>query len=403
MVSLPVPPVGHEEHDWEAQSDGMTGRRRLAAASGPYRSTLPAALAQYQPAVPAGLAADVDEATVALARFDDHARSRLGSESPTLGPMSSILLRTESASSSQIENLTVGARQLALADLDQSTSDNARTVIGNVRAMEAALQLSDRLDHDAILTMQHVLISAHRGSAAQTGRYRDSLVWVGSSAVSPIGASHIAPQAEHVPGAMNDLIAFMRRSDVPALLQAALAHAQFETIHPFTDGNGRTGRAVVHALLRAKRVVSNTTVPLSAGLLKQTPQYFDALTAYQQGEAAPIAERFVEAALFASASGSRLVDDVYAETETARDKLTGLRKNASAWSVIPHLVAHPVLDARFLMRHLGLNEVTAQRALAQLLERGVLEERSGFKRNRVYQHSGILRVLDAYAQQLHRQ
>ena len=380
----------------------MTGRRRLAAASGAYESAVPAPFSELKLPLPPELAADLDEATVALSRFDDHARSTLPPASTALGPMSAILLRTESASSSQIENLTAGARQLALAELEASRSNNARIVIGNVHAMEAALQLADRLDEDVLLTMQRILVQEQPQSENYAGRYRNSLVWVGTSGVSPIGASHISPQAEHIAPAMDDLIRFIRRADMPVLLQAALAHAQFETIHPFEDGNGRTGRTLVHAMLKGKGLVTSTTAPLSAGLLKQTQSYFDALTQFRDGDAGPLVSCFIDAALFAAASGTQLVDDLNAELAGSSERLAGLRPQASAWKVLPQLIAHPVVNAAFLRRHLQFNEMTAQRALTQLTEHGVLEERSGLRRNRVYQHPGILRILDAYAQQLRR-
>lgn len=399
---LAIDPVGREEHYWVADDNGMVSRGQLAAASGPYESTLPVRIANYSPRLPPDLGADVEEAAAALARFDDYARGRLGAENPTLGPMSSILLRTESTSSSQIENLTVGARQLALAELDQSNSDNARVVVANVRAMEAALALADKLDEDAILAMQAELLSRQRGWEEHAGNYRDGLVWVGSTSVSPRGAQHIAPQAEQVPEAMADLVRFMHRDDLPVLVQAAVAHAQFETIHPFGDGNGRTGRAVVHAILKAKGVVTHTTAPVSAGLLIQTEEYFDALGAFRDGDARPIVERFTAASRFAASSGSGLVDDLAGQVDASRQSMKGLRRQASAWKVLPCLVAQPVINARFLADHLGLNDMTAQRALGQLTEAGVLEERTGLRRNRVWQHAGILRVLDAYAQRLRR-
>lgn len=399
-----VPPVGHETHYWNAEPDGMTSRARLAAASGDYDSTLTAPLASVNLTVPADLAADVEEATASLARFDVYAKATLGADSPMLGPMSSILLRTESTSSSQIENLTVGARQLALAEIDQSTSENARVVVANVRAMEAALALADRLDADAIATMQSVLLNAQRGWEDHAGRYRTGLVWVGTSAVSPRGAAHIAPQAEHVPAAIEDLVVFMRRDDLPILVQAAVAHAQFETIHPFADGNGRTGRALVHALLRAKGVLTSTTAPVSAGLLKDTDGYVQALTDYRAGDARPIIERFADASRFAASSGATLVDDLAAQLEHARQQMTvrKLRPQAAAWRVLPHLVAHPVVNAALLTDSLGLNDNTAQRALAQLTDAGVLEERTGHRRHRVWQHAGIIDTLDLYAQALRR-
>lgn len=399
---LAIAPVGRDEHYWVAEDNGLVNRGQLAAASGGYESTIPTRIAQYAPHLPADLGADIEEAAAALAGFDAYARGRLGADNPTLGPMSSILLRTESTSSSQIENLTVGARQLALAELDQSSSDNARVVVANVRAMEAALALADRLDEDAMLAMHAELLSRQRGWEDHAGRYRSGLVWVGSTSVSPRGAQHVAPQAELVPGAMADLVRFMHRDDLPVLVQAAVAHAQFETIHPFSDGNGRTGRAVVHAILKAKGVVTHTTAPVSAGLLIQTEEYFDALGAFREGDARPIVERFAAACRFAAASGSELVDELANQVDVSRQDLAGLRRQASAWKVLPCLVAQPVVNARFLVDRLDMNDTTAQRALSQLTEAGVLEERTGLRRNRVWQHAGILRVLDAYAQRLSR-
>ncbi|WP_304518603.1 Fic family protein [Actinotalea sp. JY-7876] len=399
---LPIDPVEYETHEWLAEGDGLSSRAQVAAGSGVYQSTVPASIAAYAPALPSDLTADVEEASAALARFDAHTRGRLGTESPALGPMSSILLRTESASSSQIENLTVGARQLALAEIDQASSDNALTVAANVRAMEAALALADSLDEAAILRMHAELMAGERGWEAHAGRYRDGLVWVGTSAISPRGASHVAPQAPLVPALMKDLMGFVQREDLSVIVQAAVAHAQFETIHPFSDGNGRTGRALVHAVLRAKKLMLHTTAPVSAGLLTDTRAYFDSLTAYRAGDARPIVEQFARAARYAATSGAALVDDLAAELDAARDALAGLRPQAVAWRVLPHLISHPVLNSRYLVRDMGMTDTTAQRALQQLADRGVLEERSGKQRNRVWQHSGILRLLDAYAQQVRR-
>lgn len=404
QAPLRVPAVGHEAHQWTAQDDGIGSRRARAEANGAYESTVTPPIAGLALEVPTDLGADAEEATAALAQFDLYARSTLGPDSPALGPMSSVLLRTESTSSSQIENLTVGARQLALAELDEASSENARVVVANVRAMEAALRLADRLDADAVLTMQRELLAAQRGWEEHAGTFRDRLVWVGTSRLGPRGAAHVAPQAERVPAAIDDLVAFMSRDDLPVLVQAAVAHAQFETIHPFVDGNGRTGRALVHALLRAKGVLTSTTAPVSAGLLRDTRGYVDALTAYRAGDARPVVEQFADAARFAASSGARLVDDLADQLAQARAALRGdgVRAHATAFRVLPHLVAHPVLNSRLLTDVLDLPDNTAHRALARLTEAGVLTERTGGRRNRVWQHAGILEVLDLYAQGLRR-
>jgi len=399
---LAVPAVGFEEHQWVAEPDGMSSRAALAAGSGVYRSAVPAKIADLALTLPADLAADVEEAAAALASFDSYARGALGPHSGALGPMSSILLRTESTSSSQIENLTVGARQLAMAEIDQASSANAVVVVGNVRLMEAALRLADVLDEDAIRRMQAELISRQAGWERHAGVYRDQLVWIGSRSLSPVGASYVAPQAALVADSMADLMAFVDRPDIPVVVQVAIAHAQFETIHPFADGNGRTGRALVHGMLKGKGLVTSTTAPVSAGLLHDTRRYFEALNEYRQGDARPIVERFAEASRYAAYTGSRLVDALGEQLSLSREKMSGVRPQALAWTVLPHLIAQPVVNAQFLVNALGLSATASQRALRTLTDAGVLEERSGKQRNRVWQHRGILNVLDDYAEQVRR-
>ncbi|MBK8446695.1 MAG: Fic family protein [Micropruina sp.] len=404
MTYVSFPGLGVEEHYWHADStDTFASRTALASANGPYLSSVTPPIAEVELHLPAELAADTAEAEAALAQFDQYARLVLGADNPGIGPMSSILLRTESTSSSQIENLTVGAKQLALAELDQAKSDNAKAVTANVRAMEAALRLSDNLDEASILVMHRELLSGQPGWEQHAGNYRSGLVWVGSSRLTPRGAAHIAPQPELVPEEMADLVRFIQRGDLPVVAHAAIAHAQFETIHPFADGNGRTGRALVHAVLRSKNVMRSTTAPISAGLLRETDAYFDALTTFRKGNSGPIITAFADASRFASSSGTRLVDDLAGQVAAARSQLAGLRSDAASWKVLPHLVANPVVNASFLIHKLGMNEVTAQRALDQLVRTGVLAERSGLRRNRIYQHDGILNVLDVYAQRLRRQ
>lgn len=400
--ALPITPVGHEDHVWMVDPDGPYSRSERARASGPYRSTVPARIADYSAPIPLDLGADIEEAAQALSTFDSHAAATLGLDNPALGPMSSILLRTESASSSRIENLTVGARQLALAELAESQSANASAVLGNVRAMEAALRLADRLDEANLLAMHNELLAREPGWEAHAGRYRDGLVWVGTSRAGPRGASHVAPQPDRIRPAMADLVAFMARDDLPILAQAAIAHAQFETIHPFSDGNGRAGRALIHALLQNKGALQNMTAPVSAGLLTDTSAYFDALTAFRAGDARAIVESFTRATRYAASSGARLVDDLAEEIARSREQLAGLRPQAAAWTVLPRLVGQPVVNARYLTSVLGFSNMTAQRALVQLADAGVLEERTGLRRNRVWQHAGILAVLDAYAEGLRR-
>lgn len=402
-LTVAVPELGHEEHYWTAQTDGMRSRSEMSRASGPYHSAVVPKIASLSLTLSSELVADLEEAATALANFDEYTRRVLGPDATEIGPMSAILLRTESASSSQIEQLTAGARQVALVEIGSARSNNAELIVANVHATKMAIELANDLSIETICKMHWALTKDQRDIGDQAGVLRQELVWVGSSRVTPRGANHIAPQAEQVGPALADLVTFMLREDLPVLVQIAIAHAQFETIHPFTDGNGRTGRALVHSLLKAKALVTRTTVPLSAGLLKETERYFAALTAYRAGDAGPIIQAFSAAARFGASSGKKLVDDIAAEVSDSKEKLRGLRSDALAWRILPILIANPVVSSAFLVQELGVQQVSAQRALAQLTEREVLRESTGKQRGRVWEHQGLLSVLDAYAQQLRRQ
>lgn len=399
---VPIPAIGYESDYWVAENDGMRSRSQMARASGQYKSAVPATLRDLKLELPADLVANLAEASVSVGQFDEFAHRTFGSETPTLGPMSSILLRTESSSSSQIENLTVGAKQLALADLDEARSVNAQTVHRNVLAMEAASQLSDQVGIETILFMHRELLNGDPYLGDHAGTFREQLVWVGSSPVSPLGASFVAPRPEHIADALEDLLAFIERVDLPVLAQIGVAHAQFETIHPFVDGNGRTGRALIHALMHESGLVRHTTVPLSAGLLRETERYFDALTRYRAGDAYPIIELFCDAARYAAETGKTLTIDLHEQVMKSQEMLTGLRSDAIAWRILPLLISHPVINARLIKQELGVSDTSAHRAIRTLVQHGILHESTGKSRGRVWQHDGILRVLDGYAESIRR-
>lgn len=400
--SIPIEAVSHETYDWKPQAPQMHSRAEVLRQTGPYDATVTAPILAWNPRIPSDVSANVEDATRALVAFDKHAQSRLGTDNPALGPMTAILLRTESASSSQIEALTTSAKQLALAEIDEGDKANALTVIGNVRAMEAALQLSDDISEDSILAMHKALMLHQRDFEQDAGLYRSEQVWIGPGEAGPRLAEFVAPHHDSIPSAIADLVSFVKRQDISVLVQVAVAHAQFETIHPFADGNGRTGRALAQSILRNKGLVGSTAVPISAGLLVDTERYFAALTTFRSGDAEPIVSEFASASRIAAATGTQLVDDLVAQLEESRGKLTGLRSDAAAWKILPALVGQPAVNTKYLMSTLGLGEMGALRALDTLTDRGVLTESTGKSRNRVWQHRGIFEVLDSYAEKIRR-
>lgn len=381
----------------------MYSRAEVERQTGPYSAAVAASIAGWTPSISSADSADVEDATRQLVSFDEHAQRVLGADNPALGPMTAILLRTESASSSQIEQLTTSAEQLALAEIDEGDKANAVTVVGNVRAMEAALQLADEISQESILAMHEALMIHQRGFAPiDAGRFRLEQVWIGAGDAGPRVAEFVAPHHDRIPGAIEDLVEFIGRQDIPVLIQVAVAHAQFETIHPFPDGNGRTGRALAQSILRNKGLVASTAVPISAGLLVDVDRYFTALGAFRDGDAGPIVREFARASRFAAVSGTKLVDDLVAQLDASRAKMQGLRADAAAWKVLPALVGQPAVNTAYLVETLGLGEMAALRAVDALTERGVLTETTGKARGRVWQHRGIFDVLDAYAADLRR-
>jgi len=305
-----------------------------------------------------------------------------------------VLLRSESASSSRIEDLASGAKAIALAELGSTDKHNASEIVGDIAAMKAALELAERLDGRAILAMHSALQGELHPDIA--GRWRDEQVWVGGTSFGPHDATFVPPHHDHVPALIEDLVAFAQRTDLPLLGQAAIAHAQFETIHPFPDGNGRTGRALIPAMLR-DGLTQNVAVPVSAGLLTDTASYFDALNAYRAGDPGAIVQRLAQASIAATANGRQLIAELRALRADWEQRITA-RRGAMAWRLIDLLLRQPVVDAATVAAEFGMAPPNAQRAITPLVDAGVLTEFTGFKRNRMWQAPGVLSALDAFAE-----
>jgi len=400
---VPITGVSYETSTWVPRHPEAFSRAEVIRQTGEFRAAIPATITRWSPQFSTEVVSDVEDASRQLTEFDRHARIVLGNDNPALGPMSAILLRTESASSSQIERLTTSAKQLALAELGEGGRSNAHMVVGNVRAMEAALRLAHDLSEESILQMHHALmIHQHDVGPDEAGIYRKEFVWLGEGDAGPRTADFVPPHPDRVSPAMADLMGFLGRGDLPILVQAAVGHAQFETIHPFVDGNGRTGRALVQSVLKNKGLVSGMAVPISAGLLTDIDRYFVALGSFRAGDAGPIIAEFARATRLAAVSGRRLLDELSDVLHDSRAKLTGIRSDAAVWRILPALVAQPVIKAKHLTETLGLGEMAASRALNLLTERGVLREVTGQRRNRIFEHGGVLRVLDDYARGIRR-
>ncbi|WP_072804054.1 Fic family protein [Rhodococcoides yunnanense] len=390
--------VEYEDRPWQSSSAAASRTQRRLHAGGVYRAAVPPRIADLELRLTDDVSAESEDALREIVRFDEYASQRLGS-STELAPMSSILLRSESAASSQIENLTVGARSLALAELGSPTSRNASIVGGNVRAMEAALAVGSTVSAESVLAMHQALMEP--AGDPDAGRWRTQQVWIGGSDFGPHQAAFVPPHHERLEAYLGDLFTFASRTDLPVLPQVAVAHSQFETIHPFTDGNGRTGRSLIHTMLRTAGVVERVTVPLSAGLLADTAAYFASLDEYRQGDVEPIIRR-LNAAAFAAVSNGRMLVDELADVRERFVASVVARRESVVWSLLDALIAQPVIDNPFAQRTFGVSDIAAQRAIDRLVDAGILYQTSKGRRNRVWQADEIIDALDRFAERTRR-
>lgn len=300
----------------------------------------------------------------------------------------------ESASSSQLENLTASARAIFSAELGLRKSRNAELIAANTKAVSAALRLAEEISTDSILQMHGVLMDQQ--STHLAGQWRDEPVWIGTRSDTPAGADFVAPHHSRVPELADDVVAFTSRLDVPALVSVAVSHAQFETIHPFTDGNGRTGRALAQSILLFRGVTRNVAIPVSAGLLADVEGYHHALSAYRAGDVSPIVSAFANAALMAVSNTRQLVGEIEAIQDSWKQRLTA-RKSSNAWRILDLIAQRPVIDSATAALELGVKQPNVYPPLKALVEAGILNSKAEYKLGPFWRSDEILEAIDNFA------
>lgn len=380
------PSISFETLPWRAAAENLSRRAQLRTPSQYESAVVPCIAGAPVELRPETLAA-VDQATIAVTRFD-------ATHASDLFPFIPLLLRGESVASSRIEQLTSSSRKILEAELSGSGSANAKLIVANVRQMQRAIEV-DAATTETLLAMHSVLLQDSAPGIA--GHLRQQAVWIGGpDNHHPGDALFVPPHHEQVPALLADLEAFMSRRDVPVLAQAAIAHAQLETIHPFADGNGRTGRALVHVLLKLRGLSVNGPVPISAGLLSRVDDYFAALDAYRQGDVDQMVALFAESAVEAVAHGTWIADQLDSLLREWRQQLTA-RSDALAWKVLPLLLQRPVLTTRIVVDELGASVVSAGNALETLERAGIVAGSQLDKRTRSWRAPDVLEVLDEFA------
>lgn len=380
------PPISREAQQWMRDPDELallpnSARRRMLPT---YEASIPHLIANRDVILSPQLTARVSDLLVSIARFDGEQMQR-GYDLPAL------LLRSESSASSQIEHLTSSVRNVALAELADESPQNARLVAGNVAAMRKALASQDEITVDSIRDVHRILINWSGESFG--GELRREQVWVGGTPYSPHGAHYVPPTWQRVPEYLDDIVAFISREDVDPIVQAAVAHAQFETVHPFIDGNGRTGRVLLHKILRRSGVLLHVTLPLSAGLLHNVDAYMKSLEAYQEGNPIAVVEQLVDAlelSLMVGRLVARNLDGVFAGW---RGLMTE-RANSSIHRLPLVLAEQPVVTVPYVAEKMGITTRAAQNLVSRACEYEILRPLGNRRRGVFYQADELIDVLE---------
>ncbi|WP_257210811.1 Fic family protein [Actinomyces ruminis] len=268
---------------------------------------------------------------------------------------------------------------------------NATAVVANTRAMQAAIAQPGGLNTRTLLDMHHELLGPTAPDIA--GVLRNEPVWIGGRDYAPVDALFVPPAHTRVPEALADLFTFTQRSDITPLAMIAIAHAQFETIHPFADGNGRTGRALIHLLLRRSGLVSRAVLPLSAVLLTDTSAYFHTLGAYRDGDPAAVVSLFVDAAKTSCDIGLHAVAELTRIEADWNERITA-RAGTPDRDLAHLLVRHPILDVATAARELQVSPQSARRSLARLEQAGIVVGYQVSRGRRAWRAPDVLALMD---------
>lgn len=382
----------------------MTGLPRRDRQGCDYHAYVPDVVAGRELYLSGTTAADVADAEAAIARLNGRMSSLVDTEA-----LARLLLRAEAVASSHIEGLVIGGRRLLRAEaagaLGSTTDDvTAAEVLGNIDAMDFAVHhLTGDVTVDGILELHRRLL-ADTEQHPYAGQLRDKQNWIGGSSYNPCSAAFVPPPEGHVEDLMVDLCAFINDDALPPVAQAAVAHAQFETIHPFVDGNGRTGRAIIHVILRRRGLSPKVVPPISLILATRAQDYITGLTSFRYLGPAdhPTAldginhwiATFAAAATRAAIDAGGFEDRIDALKADWRDRLGRLRADSAAAALLDRLPGIPIVTVDGVAELTGRSRTAASDAIDRFVAAGILTQVTvGRRRNRAWEAT---EVIDAF-------
>ena len=356
--------------------------------------------------------ADLAEAEAAIRRLNEVRPNVADIEA-----MARLLLRAEAVGSSQIEDLKVGHRRMVEAEaaraLGEPTRDvTAEAVLGNIEAMRYAVEELAAKPQISVgdLLETHRRLMERTQYAHLGGMVRTDQNWIGGNDTNPCAAAFVPPPPEEVPALLGDLLDFVSSARFTPLVQAALAHAQFETIHPFGDGNGRVGRALIHVVLRRRGLAPHYVPPISLILATHSKDYVAGLTASRYAGDPTDAEAAMGLALwlqvFAAATvrASRdaelfgtQIDELVARW---RQQAAPIRAQSAADLLLPILPAAPVITVKTAAELIGRSTQATNLAVKHLVQARVLVPIKQVKWGQAFEAPGVIDALTGFERAL---
>lgn len=352
-----------------------------------YTAFEPTALPPEPPiAYDAELVSQLSVASAALGRLDG-----LANTLPDVGLFLAMYTRQEALLSSRIEGTECTLDDIIAHDLspEAPASLDVGEVVNYVAALDHGiarlpdLPLSNRL----IREVHGVLLRSGRGSDKTPGEFRRTQNWIGPQGCTLATASFVPPPVHVMREALGDLEKFLHASDLPVLVVAGLAHAQFETIHPFLDGNGRSGRLLISLLLHDRKVLSRPVLFLSTYLKQHQSEYFRHLTAIRaEGDWENWLKFFLRGVAESAANASATAERIRNLRESHRTRLVAAGGQALDMILLDKLYGQPIINGPWVERELGIAKSTVSKLLGRLADTGIVRETTGFKRNRVFRY-----------------
>ena len=307
------------------------------------------------------------------------------------------LLRSEALASSAIEGLRLSHRNLARAEIEGEAGNyKAREVLANTRAMEEAVRIGSAAKN---LTPTHIK-AIHRELAIVppldriAGKFREEQGWIGGD--SPPNADYVGPPHPYVKGLVKDLCVFMNRDDLSPVAQAAIAHAQFELIHPFGDGNGRVGRCLIHVLFRGRSISPNYVPPVSLVLGANKDAYIAGLQNFGADEINRWVAQFARAVELASHSAEKFSQEVVDLQNDWVSRAEPMRADATARAIIERLPSFPFITASIVQELTGRSRVAAIDGLHHLAKAGVLTRHRNQRKGDTWEAKELFALLDKF-------